>query len=64
MEKSVGSMHFRKLSPAQFEILVEKQKEKEVIKSTKQGEFLLYLIQVLATPPRGASLYFPPNLFL
>ena len=33
--KSVGSMHFRKLSSAQFEILVEKQKEKEFIKSTK-----------------------------
>jgi len=29
------SMHFRKLSSAQFEILVEKQKEKEFIKSTK-----------------------------
>ena len=33
--KSVGSMHFRKLSSAQFEILVEKQKEKEFMKSTK-----------------------------
>ena len=33
--KSVGCKHFRKLSSAQFEILVEKQKEKEFIKSTK-----------------------------
>jgi len=39
MEKSVGSMHFRKLSSAQFEILVEKQKEKEVIKSTSKENF-------------------------